>query len=139
MKEEKPSSEILAASISKYAYSPSTLSLAASPLRSTATSRVGPATPTRKIKRDPDAEYEDEDAHQTPSKRATPKNGKKPRPFAGPEVYAHLRPVQDLLKLDLDSASRRVWTWLGLADVKGDSCILWDKVGSSCRPQTVQR
>jgi hypothetical protein len=34
------------------------------------------------------------------------KPGKKPRPFAGPETYAHLRPVQDLLMRDLDCESR---------------------------------
>ena len=133
MKRESPSSNKIAASLSKYAYSPSSSSLAASPLRSTATSILKPTTPTRKVKRHPDAAYEDEDADPTPSKRATPKNGKKPRPFAGPDVYAHLRPVQDLLKLDLDSVSLRAQIRSVSLIQEGDSCVLWDQVGVLCR------
>lgn len=36
---------------------------------------------------------------------AKAKIGKKPRPFAGPEIYAHLNPVQDLLEPGLDRTS----------------------------------
>lgn len=44
------------------------------------------------------AEESDTIAQASPIK----KPGKKPRPFAGPETYAHLNPVQDLLLPDLD-------------------------------------
>lgn len=127
-----PSSHTLAGKLAKYSYSPSSRS-PASPERSKpsiSTNEAGPSTltptritPKRKVKREADDDYtldiesedegEGEEASETPSKRAKVKPGtkgssaekKKPRPFAGPEVYAHLRPVQDLLMPDLDSGS----------------------------------
>ncbi|RSH95148.1 hypothetical protein EHS25_000234 [Saitozyma podzolica] len=67
---------------------------------------------SRRAKRPVPVDDEDEyDESQLPSDEGPSRRkmvstkkgqGKKPRPFAGPEVYAHLRPVPDLLGQDLD-------------------------------------
>lgn len=53
-----------------------------------------------RVKSDPAAPASLASPVSTP--RSKSKNGKKPRPFASPEVYQHLRPVQDILQPDLD-------------------------------------
>jgi hypothetical protein len=105
-----PASRNLASKISKYAYSPtSPSSPTAKPSRNVAM-RAGPSAPSplkqsRGIKREY-LEGEDYTDQPSPSKKAKPSTpGKKARPFAGPEVYAHLQPVTDHLKPDLDSES----------------------------------
>jgi hypothetical protein len=67
---------------------------------------------SRRAKRPVPVDDEDEyDESQLPSDEGPSRRkmvstkkgqGKKPRSFAGPEVYAHLRPVPDLLGQDLD-------------------------------------
>lgn len=66
---------------------------------------------------DGEEEEEEEEYNPSPSRkrtssRTTPiKNVKKPRPFAAPEVYAHLRPVNDHLKPDLNSTFVLFYQW----------------------------
>jgi len=56
----------------------------------------------RKSRRAIDAE---EAAELAGTRRKGAKKGKKPRAYAGPEVYEHLRPLPDLLAPDLDGES----------------------------------
>jgi len=78
--------------------------------KSSAKGQVGAETET-------DEEEEEEEYHPSPSRKrksskTTPiKNVKKPRPFAAPEVYAHLRPVNDHLKPDLNSTFVLFYQW----------------------------
>jgi TDG/mug DNA glycosylase family protein len=129
---DSPASKAFADRLAKYAFDPSSSSrartrstrAAAGPGPATALARnsspvSGPSAVKRKRRnRADDEEFvaQDEDEYisspsRTPARRSasstpgrtTPKSGKKPRPFAGPEVYAHLKPVTDHLKPDLDS------------------------------------
>lgn len=91
---------------------PATESPGASSSRSVPSAKRTP--PSRRAKRPVPVDDEDEDDEFEPqppsdeerSRRKIVKTkkgqGKKPRPFAGPEVYAHLKPVPDLLGQDLD-------------------------------------
>ncbi len=74
-------------------------------------------TPTKRSKRKSEKGSRET---KSPSETTTTKKNKKiPRPFAGPEVYAHLRPVQDLLKVDLDSGSvGRDFSWLFVTEIR---------------------
>lgn len=113
---DSPASKSFAEKLSRYAFSSGSHT---SPLRLSVRREVEvviPQSPRRakgkeKIKVEPDEEYEDDNEGGTPTKRRkiaespAKKSGKKPRPFAGPEVYAHLKPVTDHLRGGLDSGS----------------------------------
>ena len=132
---DSPASKAFADRLAKYAFDPKPASPARTrSARAAAGPIAGPSTPTarksspvsarstgkrkRVIKDDGEILATDEEsasgttsrgglvtaASPTPGK-TTPKSGKKPRPFAGPEVYAHLKPVTDHLRPDLDSES----------------------------------
>jgi hypothetical protein len=131
---DSPASRAFADKLAKYAYDPTSgvsprrssrtagpSMAAASPVRTPG--RMVPqsganTTPDQRIsvKREPkafDEEDYEEEVDDSPSRKrvktskTTPTKlikGKKPRPFAAPEVYAHLRPVNDHIKPDLNSA-----------------------------------
>ena len=106
-------------------------------------SEVGRATPSKRKAARPNkfgkggeaGEVEDPKIAKGPKNATTPKNtknGKKPRPFAAPEVYAHLPPVGDLLKADLDGMSHLPLTLFQdtCLDKRTDG-IQWCSAGSS--------
>ena len=123
---DSPASKAFADKLARFAYDPSA-SGPVSPLRGSSRLAAArpPVSPVRTLrgaaKADlrvtdsnpaptPEVEDEAEDVASPSRKRArtTPvKAVKKARPFAAPEVYAHLRPVNDHLKPDLSSASRK--------------------------------
>ncbi|KAL7421113.1 uracil DNA N-glycosylase Thp1 [Cryptotrichosporon argae] len=124
---DSPASKVLAASLAKYAFvsaaSPSRLSIVRpSPQSAEPPAAVRlPSRPRRRARVDyderSDGEVAEDDAvdnisaaensqqgsqETKPARSPKPKPPKKPRGFASPEVYKHLRPVQDILEYDLD-------------------------------------
>ena len=132
---DSPASKAFAINLAKYAYSPSSPTHplrpsriprpTPSPLRPTKREAISEPEPDSDSELSSESSSDFEVYRATPSKRPVArsdkvlkgdkagkvkdpknaKNGKKPRPFAAPEVYAHLRPVGDLLKSDLDGVS----------------------------------
>lgn len=106
-------SATLAQRLAKYAYDDS--SPRAKRKEWDGPAEAGPSTPTRSGRRSTssskrfgvDAGDEQEESPVAIRKRSgstrSPGSGKKPRPFASPELYAHLKPVTDHLKPDLNS------------------------------------
>ena len=147
---DSPASKAFADKLARFAYDPSA-SGPVSPLRGS--SRLAatkpPVSPARTLRGaakaklhvtdghpapKPEVEDENEDIASPSRKRAktTPvKAVKKARPFAAPEVYAHLRPVNDHLKPDLGSASRNIYQ-----ETTDDSHFLRYQVGFSPTDRT---
>ncbi|EIW66020.1 hypothetical protein TREMEDRAFT_65863 [Tremella mesenterica DSM 1558] len=111
IKTEDLSAQNFAATLQKYVYSPSSTSLKshikASPSTPTRSlrSKYHPSpstpisTPQKRLRLDSSFSTTSPDEPQTPD---SSKKSKKPRPFASPEVYAHLKRVGDILQPDLD-------------------------------------
>lgn len=88
--------------------------------------RSNTVTPKRELETEDDVVYTPVASRKRSKATKSPNgSGKKPRPFAGPEVYAHLKPVTDHLKADLDSEYGR----RASGQRTEFSRFLWDQVG----------
>ncbi|WVO15510.1 hypothetical protein L204_103168 [Cryptococcus depauperatus] len=99
-KNPSPASRAFAAKLAKYAYNP-TRKTKPYTLKSSACGKSPLKTAASPLKKRTYAESEKE-LSGSPSKKAASKAIKKPRGYASPEVYQHLRPVNDLLSDNLD-------------------------------------
>lgn len=121
------SAQTFATRLARFAYSPTSAgpSTSPSPLkaikleRGDLTVEAGPSTPSpvrasratstprKRNKTGSDEEYADEDEYEEGGRKQKKKTPKKPRGFAAPEVYGHLKPVTDILRDGLDSECLR--------------------------------
>ncbi|TYJ59070.1 hypothetical protein B9479_000059 [Cryptococcus floricola] len=100
-----PASKAFASSLARYAYVASSSSGTTSEDTSAHSKRSVPGRPPKHSNVEERKERTPKRSMSaSPSKKAV----KKPRGYAGPEVYGHLRPVNDLLSDDLDCLTSRL-------------------------------
>ncbi|ORY33054.1 hypothetical protein BCR39DRAFT_520948 [Naematelia encephala] len=98
--QDSPASAALALRLAKYAYSPAGPS---TPSRSAPSPVARLPRSAQRVKQKVISDDDDDgDVYRVEEERPLKKNKKKPRPYAAPEVYEHLRPIPDHLIPDLD-------------------------------------